>query len=73
MESALSQAREHPEGAAAPQPRRQAKSRSSAQVATATEKKIEAALARARKLDSEGKDAACVATLAKLPLPDAAN
>jgi mono/diheme cytochrome c family protein len=72
VETALSQAREQPEGAAAtPPPRRQAKS--SARAAAAAEKKVEAALVRARKLDSEGKDAACVAALAKLALPHAAN
>jgi mono/diheme cytochrome c family protein len=72
VEAALNQAREQPEGAGAgPQPRRQAKS--SARAAAAPVKKIEAALVRARKLDSEGKDAACVAALAKVALPHAAN
>ena len=75
VESALSQAREQPEGGAAatPQPRRRTKGRANAGMAATAEKKLEAALTRARKLDSEGKDAACIAALSKLALPHGAN
>jgi mono/diheme cytochrome c family protein len=76
VETALNQARTQTEDAgtaAAPPPRRQAKSRSNPRLTITAEKKIEAALARARKLDSEGKDAACVAALAKLALHYGAN